>query len=113
MEIIKDMGLQDTARVQFTPNFCHISEFKQVFDETVSLAYMDVIVDGPEALLQGGPDIFAGKRVGLRIDPSDGGGHSSKVVTAGNDQKFGVPLSKAPAALSAAHEVGAKLVGTY
>jgi len=93
--------------ILFTPNFCPLDEYGEAFR-----AGAEVVVDGPEALLAR-PDLFAGREIGLRIDPGRGLGHHEKVRTAGGGAKFGQPLEDAGQIVDAAREAGAKVVGLH
>ena len=55
------MGSKGT--IQFTPNFCPVSEYAEAFR-----AGATVVVDNVD-ILRLYPEIFQGKSVGLRIDP--------------------------------------------
>ena len=98
---------KDGYTLLFTPNFCPVSEYATAF-----AAHADAIVDGPDVLLQA-PDIFAGRSVGLRIDPGAGLGHHDKVRTAGAHTKFGHPLDDVDSFLAIAAQVGVKVVGLH
>ncbi len=99
--------LGEQVPLLFTPNFCPVGEYATAF-----AAHADVIVDGPDVLLQA-PDIFAGRAVGLRIDPGAGLGHHDKVRTAGAHTKFGHPLDDVDSFLAIAAQVGVAVVGLH
>lgn len=114
IECVSVMELEHVAKVLgagvpllFTPNFCPVGEYAAAF-----AAGADVIVDGPDVLLQA-PEIFAGREVGLRIDPGAGLGHHEKVRTAGAHTKFGHPLDQVDAFLALAAQVGVRVVGLH
>ncbi|CAE7913087.1 lysA, partial [Symbiodinium sp. KB8] len=60
--------------ILFTPNFCDASEYGDAF-----ALGADVTVDGPD-ILRVIPDTFAGREIGVRIDPGAGEGHHAKVM---------------------------------
>jgi diaminopimelate decarboxylase/aspartate kinase len=91
----------------FTPNFCPPEEYAVAF-----AAGAEVTVDGPHILRQE-PDLFAGRAIGLRVDPGAGLGHHEKVRTAGAQAKFGHPLERIDEVLEAAHDAGARLTGLH
>lgn len=75
------------VKMIFTPNFCSISDYTDpVRDENTI-----VIVDNVEALYKN-PRIFASYEIGLRIDFGHGDGHHQKVITEGDNSKFGIPI---------------------
>ena len=79
------LALNYTDDILFTPNFCNISEYKEAFDMGLT-----VIVDNVEILSH---SIFKNKYYGLRIDINNGSGHHKKVITAGDNSKFGINIS--------------------
>jgi bifunctional diaminopimelate decarboxylase / aspartate kinase len=78
------LALKFTNNIIFTPNFCDISEYEFAFANNVK-----VIVDNINILTY---PIFKNKKYGLRLDPHEGDGHHQKVVTSGNNSKFGINL---------------------
>jgi diaminopimelate decarboxylase/aspartate kinase len=93
--------------VLLTPNFCPVNEYAQGFDLGA-----EVTIDGPEVLLENA-DLFAGRKIALRIDPGGGLGHHEKVVTAGAHAKFGHPARDLKELLEAVATVGAEVVGLH
>ena len=91
----------------FTPNFCPVDEFAAAFD-----AGADVVVDGTH-LLDQAPDLFRGRRIGLRVDPGKGRGHHQKVRTGGAQAKFGLPLHEAEGFATRARELDVRVVGLH
>ena len=76
------LALKFTNNIIFTPNFCNISEYEFAFANNVK-----VIVDNINILSN---PIFKNKKYGLRLDPHEGDGHHKKVITSGNNSKFGI-----------------------
>jgi diaminopimelate decarboxylase/aspartate kinase len=97
----------DAVPLLFTPNFCPVDEFRVAFE-----AGATVVVDGPE-ILSHHRDLFAGREVGVRVDPGIGRGHHEKVRTAGAHAKFGHPLEELGGFIDAARDAGARVVGLH
>ncbi len=93
--------------ITFTPNFCPVDEVRAAFD-----AGVEVVIDGPE-ILSGQGDLFAGREIGVRLDPGKGLGHHEKVRTAGARSKFGHPIEEVDALAEAAARAGARIVGLH
>ena len=98
--------LGSKGTIQFTPNFCPVSEYAEAFR-----AGATVVVDNVD-ILRLYPEIFQGKSVGLRIDPHAHTveenlkhGHHSHVRTSGGKQKFGLPVAEATAVTIEAQDV--------
>jgi len=91
----------------FTPNFCPVQEYREAFD-----AGAEVVVDGAQ-VFDLDPKLFAGRSVGLRIDPGHGAGHHTKVVTAGAATKFGLSLSDLEAFADAARRHDVRVTGLH
>jgi len=91
----------DPDRVLFTPNFAHRDEYAHAFDKGVRV--------GLDALhpLKAWPELFAGQRVQVRVDPGTGRGHHEHVRTAGARSKFGIASDdlEQVAELARAHDV--------
>jgi len=93
--------------ILFTPNFCPVDEYEAAFELGA-----EVIVDGPDILDQC-PQLFAGRELGLRLDPGKGLGHHESVRTAGAHAKFGHPLDGLTHFLEKASAVGVRVVGLH
>ena len=93
--------------ILFTPNFCPVDEYRVAFELGA-----EVTIDGPEVLLQA-PELFAGRELGLRVDPGKGMGHHESVRTAGAHAKFGHPLDAFDDFLEHAERAQLKLVGLH
>jgi diaminopimelate decarboxylase/aspartate kinase len=81
----------DPGRVLFTPNFVDVREYAAAFARGVH-----VTVDNAHPI-EHHPDVFAGRRIFLRVDPGHGSGHHRYVHTGGASSKFGIPRSDLPA----------------
>ena len=82
-EVIPDLDLD---RILFTPNFAPRDEYAWALDKGL-LVTLDNLYP-----LQAWPEIFADKKIFVRMDPGQGRGHHEHVKTAGVHSKFGVPL---------------------
>jgi len=91
----------------FTPNFCPVLEYREAFN-----AGEEVVIDGAQ-VFDLDPDLFTGRSVGLRIDPGQGIGHHTKVVTAGAATKFGLPLADLDAFREAAERHRVRVSGLH
>ena len=74
----------DPGRILFQPNFASIDEYARAFE-----AGAHVTLDNVQPLAEH-PDVFAGERIFVRVDPGRGHGHHRHVRTAGAQSKFGV-----------------------
>jgi diaminopimelate decarboxylase/aspartate kinase len=86
-------------RVLFTPSFASRAEYA----EARTLAEW-ITVDSLYPL-QHWPELFAGRKLVLRIDPGYGLGHHAHVRTGGEDAKFGLALADLPAFRAAAAQI--------
>ena len=71
--------------VLFTPNFCDIEDYNHYL---LKKDNVNVIIDNLDII-----DKLEIKDFGLRIDLNCGFGHCDKVITQGNESKFGIPYS--------------------
>jgi len=97
----------ETARILFTPNFAPRSEYREALE-----AGAQVTVDNLGAL-EDWPELFAGSRIFLRLDPGVGRGLHRHVRTAGVHSKFGIPLFEVRRAARAAAAAGAEVAGLH
>ena len=77
-------GGVEEGRVLFTPNFASREEYEAGF-EAGAMVTLDNLHP-----LKSWPEVFAGRRVLVRVDPGQGRGHHKYVRTAGPRSKFGV-----------------------
>ena len=94
-------------RVLFTPSFAPIDEYAAAFElgVTVTLDHVDA--------LRRWPDVFRGRRLGLRVDLGRGEGHHAKVRTGGVASKFGLPVPRIDEFLEAARGLGILVDGLH
>ncbi len=75
----------DLSRVLFTPNFAPREEYAWALDKGLTLTLDNLFP------LEAWPELFAGARLFVRLDPGQGRGHHEHVRTAGVHSKFGIP----------------------
>lgn len=76
----------DKSRILFTLNFAPRSDYEWGIEQGLQLTLDNLYP------LQAWPEIFAGQKLFIRLDPGKGRGHHEHVKTAGNQSKFGIPL---------------------
>ncbi|HHL32485.1 MAG TPA: bifunctional aspartate kinase/diaminopimelate decarboxylase [Oceanospirillales bacterium] len=74
--------------ILFTPNFAAIDEYQAALNKN-----FHVTIDN-KFILQEYPQVFANKKLILRLDPGHGSGHHRYVRTAGEQSKFGIHHSE-------------------
>lgn len=94
-------------RILFTPNFAPRREYEAALARTAR-----VTVDALHPLSEW-PSIFTGREIVLRVDPGHGRGHHEKVITGGDESKFGVGLSDLAEARRLARAAGARIVALH
>jgi diaminopimelate decarboxylase/aspartate kinase len=94
------------AALLFLPSYCPLEEYAEAFR-----AGAEVILDAEETLMERA--LFAGREVGVRVDPGWGDGHHPAVVTGGAWAKFGVLVEALPAFAEQARRAGATVVGLH
>ncbi len=97
----------DPERVLFTPNFAPREDYAAGLDRGVHLTLDNLHP------LRAWPELFAGARVLLRVDPGQGKGHHRHVRTAGNRSKFGIALDELDEAAALVAAAGATVVGLH
>ena len=103
-QVIPDL---DLARILFTPNFAPRDEYAWALDKGL-LVTLDNLYP-----LQAWPEIFAGQKIFVRMDPGQGRGHHEHVRTAGVHSKFGVPLFEVDDLQALATDCGVEVVGIH
>jgi diaminopimelate decarboxylase/aspartate kinase len=107
--------VSDDDRVLFTPNFAPRAEYERVAalapraHITVDNAYVfdHWLGDGGASFLRSGREVL------VRLDPGQGEGHHSHVVTAGTAAKFGIDPTDLPRCVAAATAHGVRIVGVH
>jgi diaminopimelate decarboxylase/aspartate kinase len=94
-------------RILYTPNFAARDEYAWALDEGLQLT-LDSMYP-----LQAWPELFAGKKLFVRLDPGKGHGHHDHVRTAGIHSKFGVPLFEVDELVDRLDKANATVVGVH
>jgi len=76
----------DLQRILFTPNFAPREEYEWARKKGLLLTLDNLYP------LEAWPELFAGQKIFIRVDPGQGRGHHENVKTAGVHSKFGIPL---------------------
>ncbi len=103
-QVIPDL---DLGRILFTPNFAPRDEYAWALDQGL-LITLDNLYP-----LQAWPEIFADRKIFVRMDPGQGRGHHEHVRTAGVHSKFGVPLFEVDELQSLAQACGVEIIGIH
>jgi diaminopimelate decarboxylase/aspartate kinase len=90
-------------RLLFTPSFAARAEYAEA-REWAEWITVDSLYP-----LQHWPELFAGRKLVLRIDPGYGLGHHAHVRTGGEDAKFGLALADLPAFCVLAKKIKAEI----
>ncbi len=103
-EHIADFDLQ---RVLFTPNFAPREEYEWALAKG-----LQVTLDNLHPL-QAWPELFAGSKLFIRVDPGQGRGHHEHVKTAGIHSKFGIPRFEVGELKTLVDAAGAEVIGIH
>ena len=102
--------LKSNIDLLFTPNFAKIEDYQEVFNiENMNII---TIVDNIN-LIKENPDVFYGKNIGLRLDLNYGFGHCNKVITQGQDSKFGIMADDILDNINFLSENNIKIIGLH
>ena len=109
LNIINDKSSTDLSdhidtNILFTPNYCDVKEYAFAF-----LVDALVVVDNYNVLTENS-GLFKDRSIGIRIDLDQGDGHNSKVITEGDNIKFGFPAYLAQQFKSVADILNIKIV---
>ncbi len=97
----------DPARILFTPNFAPRREYEWGFEKGLQVTLDNLYP------LQAWPEIFADKKLFVRVDPGQGRGHHEHVKTAGVHSKFGIPRFETEELAALVEKVGAEVIGIH
>ena len=97
----------DRSRILFTPNFAPREEYAWSLEQGLQLTLDNLYP------LQAWPELFAGSRLFVRIDPGQGRGHHEHVKTAGVHSKFGVPRFEVEELKRLVAAAGADVIGIH
>ncbi len=95
------------SRILFTPNFAPREEYAWALEKGLQLTLDNLYP------LQAWPEMFAGKKLFIRLDPGQGRGHHEHVKTAGMHSKFGIPLFEVDELQDLAGRAEAEIVGLH
>lgn len=105
--VLKTFPAMDRQRILFTPNFAPRKEYEFAFQKGAW-----VTLDNTQCL-KSWPELFRQRELIIRIDPGAGAGHHKFVSTAGNEAKFGIPISEFKEVLGLAKALDIKIVGLH
>ena len=97
----------DNVKILFTPNYCEVWEYEGAF-----IKGAQVVVDNVEVIMSA-MEIFRGREIGLRLDCDLGDGHHEKVVTEGDNVKFGYPIGDVETFMNMIDGLDIKVVGLH
>jgi diaminopimelate decarboxylase/aspartate kinase len=97
----------DHSRILFTPNFAPREEYAWGLARGLQVTLDNLYP------LQAWPDMFAGSRLFVRIDPGQGRGHHEHVKTAGVHSKFGIPRFEVPELKRLLAAANAEVIGIH
>lgn len=97
----------NAGRILFTPNFAPREEYEWGIQQGIQVTLDNLYP------LQAWPEIFAGQRLFIRVDPGKGEGHHEKVRTAGAESKFGVHQSEIDELVRLSKKANATIVGIH
>ena len=88
VDLIKSISPE--SEMLFTPNFARVDDYLYIFKLKERKNFkIEVIVDNIDIVIEY-PGLFGNKEIGIRLDLDYGFGHCNKVITQGQDSKFGV-----------------------
>ncbi len=94
-------------RILFTPNFAPREEYAWAIERGLQVTLDNLFP------LQAWPELFAGQKLFVRIDPGQGRGHHEHVKTAGVHAKFGVPRFEVAELRRLVDAAGAEVIGIH
>jgi diaminopimelate decarboxylase/aspartate kinase len=103
-EVVPDLNL---GRILFTPNFAPREEYEWGFKKGLQVTLDNLYP------LQAWPELFAGQKLFIRVDPGQGRGHHEHVKTAGVHSKFGIPRFEIDELIRLVRATDADVVGIH
>lgn len=97
----------DLTRILFTPNFAAREEYEWGIGKGLQVTLDNLYP------LQAWPELFAGQKLFIRVDPGQGRGHHEHVKTAGVHSKFGVPVFEVDELIRLIDAAGADVIGIH
>lgn len=80
----------DNVNILYTPNFASIEDFKTILNNDEYKNHNIITILDNIDLLKAYPNVFKDKSIGIRLDLNYGYGHCNKVITQGQESKFGM-----------------------
>jgi diaminopimelate decarboxylase/aspartate kinase len=102
--VVPTLGLE---RLLFTPNFAPREEYAWALDEGIQLTLDNLYP------LRAWPELFAGRKIIIRLDPGTGRGHHEHVKTAGTQSKFGIPRGEIDELMRLLDKANATVIGIH
>lgn len=88
--ITNDLKLDNKIDILYTPNFAKVEDYLAIFLISENQKFnIKVILDNLDVIKEY-PEVFKDKKIALRLDLDYGFGHCNKVITQGQDSKFGI-----------------------
>lgn len=103
-EVFPDL---DLARILYTPNFAPRNEYAWAIEKGLQVTLDNLYP------LQAWPELFAGTKLFIRVDPGQGRGHHEHVKTAGVHSKFGIPRFEIEELIRLVDAAGADVIGIH
>ncbi|MEL7186204.1 MAG: bifunctional aspartate kinase/diaminopimelate decarboxylase [Pseudomonadota bacterium] len=97
----------DISRILYTPNFAPRSEYQWAFEHGLQVTLDNLYP------LQAWPELFAGQKIFVRVDPGQGRGHHEHVKTAGVHSKFGIPRFEIGELKKLVKAAGTEVIGIH
>ena len=97
----------DESRLLYTPNFAPREEYEWAVGEGLQVTLDNLYP------LRSWPEVFAGQKLFVRLDPGTGRGHHEHVKTAGIHSKFGVPRFEIDELIRLLEDANADVIGIH
>ena len=97
----------DMTRLLYTPNFAPREEYEWALNEGLQVTLDNLYP------LEAWPEVFAGQKLFIRLDPGTGRGHHEHVKTAGTHSKFGIPRFEIDELIRLLHNANADVIGIH
>lgn len=97
----------DLKRILFTPNFAPRNEYEWALNKGLQVTLDNLYP------LEAWPELFAGAKLFIRVDPGQGRGHHEHVKTAGVHSKFGIPRFEIEDLKRLLDAAGADVIGIH
>ena len=104
---------QNKVDILYTPNFADINDYSLILDYSNCSKYNIIIILDNINILESYSNVFRNKSIGLRLDLNYGIGHCSKVITQGEDSKFGMTPDEILSNISLFEDNQIKIIGIH